>query len=171
MKIEKFRWLAGVIAAHPERKVVGRTRIQKTIYLLQQKGLPTGFNYTMHHYGPYSTDLSVDIQMLEDYSLIHEEVISRDAWTNYSIYTAIKEVKLDEMEPYQQWIDLMNDADSVALELAATYTAYRKVSVSPEDALERLRQKKTEKCTPEKLRAAMELLRDLNLEYNTKLVA
>ena len=26
---ERFRWLAAAIAAHPDRKVVGRTRLQR----------------------------------------------------------------------------------------------------------------------------------------------
>ena len=38
--VEKFRWLAGVIAAHGDRKVFGRTRLHKTIKLLQARGSP-----------------------------------------------------------------------------------------------------------------------------------
>ena len=41
MKTGNFWWLAGVIAAHDGRRVVGRTRLQKTVKLLQRLGLPT----------------------------------------------------------------------------------------------------------------------------------
>ncbi|KKL80241.1 hypothetical protein LCGC14_2006760, partial [marine sediment metagenome] len=46
MSIENYRWLAGLIAAHPERKVVGRTRLQKEVKLLQRCGFPTDYSYT-----------------------------------------------------------------------------------------------------------------------------
>lgn len=51
---ERFRWLAGAIAAHKDRKVVGRTRLQKEIKLLQRLGFPTEYSYTLFFYGPYS---------------------------------------------------------------------------------------------------------------------
>ena len=34
MNIESYRWLAGLIAAHEGRKIVGRTRLQKTVKLI-----------------------------------------------------------------------------------------------------------------------------------------
>ena len=47
---EKFRWLAAVIAAHPGHKVVGRTRLQKTVKLLKQLGAPLDYDYMIHFY-------------------------------------------------------------------------------------------------------------------------
>jgi hypothetical protein len=40
---ERFRWLAAAITAHPDRKVVGRTRLQKEIKLLQRLKFPTEY--------------------------------------------------------------------------------------------------------------------------------
>jgi hypothetical protein len=39
--------LAGMIAANPDRKVIGRTRWQKTVYLLQRKGFSTALPYSL----------------------------------------------------------------------------------------------------------------------------
>lgn len=63
--MERFQWLAAVIAAHPEHKVIGRTRLQKTVKLLQRLGVPTRFGYKLHHYGPYSEDLQSEIGLLQ----------------------------------------------------------------------------------------------------------
>jgi len=45
---ENWRWLAAVIAAHPNHEVYGRTRLQKTVWLLQSMGMPTDYVYSLH---------------------------------------------------------------------------------------------------------------------------
>ena len=52
MRTGNFWWLAAVVAAHDERRGVGRSRRQKTVKLLQRLGLPTDYLYTMFFYGP-----------------------------------------------------------------------------------------------------------------------
>jgi uncharacterized protein YwgA len=37
--------------------LVSRVRLQKTVYLLDQLGFSSEFEYEYHHYGPYSRDL------------------------------------------------------------------------------------------------------------------
>lgn len=39
-------------------KLVGRVRLQKIIYLLDQLGLNSPYSYQYYHYGPYSEELS-----------------------------------------------------------------------------------------------------------------
>jgi len=39
--------------------LVSRVRLQKTVYLLDQLGLGSGFEFEYHHYGPYSRDLDI----------------------------------------------------------------------------------------------------------------
>ena len=38
--------------------IVGRTRLQKTAYLLELAGLGEGFHFSYRHYGPYSEELA-----------------------------------------------------------------------------------------------------------------
>ena len=45
-----------VVAAGGE--IVGKIRLQKVVYLLDQMGLNSGFSYQYFHYGPYSEDLA-----------------------------------------------------------------------------------------------------------------
>src|SRR5690348_2924626 len=43
-------------------EVVGKIRLQKIVYLLDQMGLHSGFNFEYHHYGPYSEQLAEQVE-------------------------------------------------------------------------------------------------------------
>ncbi|PWB83480.1 MAG: hypothetical protein C3F11_06410 [Methylocystaceae bacterium] len=49
-----------IVAAGGE--LVGKIRLQKVVYLLDQMGLSSGFSYEYHHYGPYSEDLADKVE-------------------------------------------------------------------------------------------------------------
>jgi uncharacterized protein YwgA len=164
--IEKFRWLAGVIAAHDGRRVVGRTRLQKTVKLLQRKGFPTDFRYTIFFYGPYSEGLHADIGLLDRLGLVKEEENTAQDGTTYYILSATAEADLAELEPFRSDIAKMEAAKSVVLELAATYDAFREMGSNDTDAIERLRRKKGIKCDNGNEESALALLRDLKLLAN-----
>ena len=163
MGMENYRMLAGVIAAHPDRKVVGRTRLQKEVKLLQSLGFPTDYSYTIHFYGPYSEGLYSDIGLLEAMGLVtEEEHLSKDG-TPYYVITAEPEVDQADVEDYQEAIDTMAKTDSVVLELAATYDAFRDTGDSHDEALKRLRRRKGSKCDDGREQEALELLKELGL--------
>lgn len=52
--------------------IEGRKKLQKTVHLLQSKGVPFDMKFKYYHYGPYSTDLQSQINMLVAYGLIDE---------------------------------------------------------------------------------------------------
>jgi uncharacterized protein YwgA len=43
-------------------EIVGKIRLQKEIYLLDQIGLQSGFSFEYHHYGPYSEELADQVE-------------------------------------------------------------------------------------------------------------
>lgn len=162
---ERFRWLAAAIAAHPDRKVVGRTRLQKEVKLLQRLGFPTEYSYKLHFYGPYSDGLHADVGLLESLELIDEESqVSADG-TPYYVLHARPEAELDQIAKYQPLIDTLADADATVLELAATYDMFRSMGSSHSEALVRLRRKKGPKCDGGNEDAALELLEELGLPF------
>ena len=162
--IEKFRWLAAVIAAHPNRRVVGRTRLQKTIKLLQRLGLPTDYGYTIFFYGPYSEGLHADIGLLKHFGLIEEEERKGQDGSTYYIISATEESALPrDIGPFQRWIDKLQASDATVLELAATYDSFRGMGTDHDEAIVRLRRKKGTKCDGGNEEAALRLLRDLDL--------
>lgn len=163
MRIESYRWLAGVIAAHPESKVVGRTRLQKTIRLLQRLGLPTDYPYKLFFYGPYSEGVRAGVAVLESMHLAEEEACVAQDGTTYFVVKAKPEARLPQMEKYQLVIDRLANEDAVVLELAATYDAFRELGSEHKLALEQLRRKKGEKCALGREAKALELLGAIGL--------
>src|SRR3954470_18032570 len=94
-----FWWLAAVIAAHRERRVVGRTRLQKTVKLLQRLGMPTDYLFTMFFYGPYSEGLFRDIGRCAALGLLDEvEHAGQEGATPTFILNATDEAGMEEME-------------------------------------------------------------------------
>src|SRR4051794_6273378 len=105
MDIEQERFLAAVIAAHENRQVVGRTRLQKTIKLLQRLGLPSDYSYTNFFYGPYSEAVQADIRLLEHLGLVHEEShVGRDG-NPYYIFKAEPTAALPQVERWRNDIN------------------------------------------------------------------
>lgn len=52
-------------------EIRGRTRFQKTIYLLMEKnGIDFSYDFIPYYYGPYSQDLQIEIDLLEAADLI-----------------------------------------------------------------------------------------------------
>jgi uncharacterized protein YwgA len=159
-----FWWLAAVIAAHEGRRVVGRTRLQKTVKLLQRLGLPTDYRYSIFFYGPYSEGVFGDVQVLQQMGLISEqEHQSGEGATPYFELTAHPEAAMAEVERWRLAIESMQRADLVVLELAATYDAFREMGADHAEAVARLRHKKASRWTEERHARALELLRRLGL--------
>ena len=165
MKTEKFRYLAGVVAAHKGRQIVGRTRLQKTVKLLQRVGLPTNYDYVLFFYGPYSEGVKSDLGLLEVLRLVDEEPnLSADGTIYYTI-EAKPEADLPQIDPFKGQIKIMEDASAVALELAATYDSFRETGSDHDTALQRLHRKKPEKCSAANISEALSLLQKLGLPH------
>ncbi|MFZ5830759.1 MAG: hypothetical protein ACOY3P_11760 [Planctomycetota bacterium] len=163
MTTENYRLLADLIATHPEQKVVGRTRLQKEVKLLQRLGFPTDYSYTLHFYGPYSEELQADISLLEAFQLVREEERLGQDNTRYYLLQAQPNANTGDSVPFQLTINRMASTPTVVLELAATYDAFREFGANHEEAMARLRRKKREKCTEPNVSQALGLLRSLSL--------
>lgn len=165
--MEKFKWLAAVIAAHPDHKVVGRTRLQKTVKLLQRLGAPMDYDYMIHFYGPYSEGVQSDIGLLETFGFVEEKEQPKQDGSSYFVLNATPAAKSlaerPEVKKLKPAIQIMNDADPVVLELAATYDAFREMGHDHKSALERLKRKKGVKCEEGRTEKALELLKKLKL--------
>jgi hypothetical protein len=165
--VEEYRLLAAVIAAHPNREVVGRTRLQKTIKLLQRLGLPTSYGYTIHFYGPYSEDLQSEVSLLENVGLASEE--QRRTVTGDGTYFVVKATPQADpklVDKFCPAIELLAAEDPVILELAATYDAFREEGDPHPVAMDRLRRKKGSKLDNGNDENALGLLGQLGLPTN-----
>lgn len=168
MKKEDYQWLAAIIAAHQGHRLTGRTRLQKTTYLLQRLGLPTGYPFHLYYYGPYSEAIQTDIRRLEQFDLLDEHPqVSKDGSTYYSFEAkglALGWGRNPALEQLLPQLQEIQRHDPVVLELAATYDALRESGMSKAQAKARLRLMKDEKCTPRNEDEAVGLLTTLGLE-------
>ena len=151
-------------------KIVGRIRLQKIVYLLDQLGLKSGFGFSYHHYGPYSEDLSQELlfNRVFDESII--ETFEKTSFgAEYSVYTP----KIPQTELPTQVGDLdfdfvkisvasMKTTTSVVIELAATIH-WLKVQEKVNDWKAELKKRKPSKATPQNIQNAEHLLSEINL--------
>jgi uncharacterized protein len=86
MKREPEHYVADILEAAGGR-LVSRIRLQKIAYLLDQLGARSGFDYSYHHYGPYSRDLDSAILDAEAFGLVKEQYSYRKSdGARYSIF-------------------------------------------------------------------------------------
>lgn len=164
MSLRNHKWVAALIAAHPDQKIFGRTCLQKEVKLLQRLGFPTDYSYSIHFYGPYSESLQSDIGLMEAFGLIAESSEQGRDGNEYYVLEAVESDELPDVTEFESFIDQLSNAKTVVLELAATYDAFRERGDDHEEALERLRRKKGAKCDGGNEEAALDLLNDLGLE-------
>lgn len=150
-------------------ELVGKTRLQKTVYLLEEMGLKFGFPpFDYHHYGPflpevaYSTDDAIAFGFIDS----REEKGAYDI--PYTIYTSkntLQQLEKDDekQENIRAALEAMKPYSSMIMELAAS-ADYLKKSGYPNDYWEEVKKRKPLKATPERVEQAKALLRELGLE-------
>lgn len=149
-------------------KVVGRIRLQKMIYLLQQLGSGSDFKFSYYHYGPYAEEVSVAVQRATvlDKTIVERELLSSFGG-RYSEFELLKPTnskfvgKLPIAEASKN-IELMKVETSVVLELAATIH-WMKNKERLVDWTKELQLRKPGKASAENVLRARELLAKLSL--------
>src|SRR5487761_2060130 len=69
-------------------QLVGRTRLQKVVYLAQLAGFGEEFDFEYRHYGPFSEDLATAMEIAAGLGVVQEEE-TRAQWGGwYSTYRA-----------------------------------------------------------------------------------
>lgn len=65
----------------PASPQFGKTALQKMIYLLQTVyGVKCGYDYSFHTYGPYSSDLSRDLQIIQYHGGLEISFVNTGTW-------------------------------------------------------------------------------------------
>lgn len=138
-------------------KLVGRTRLQKIVYLTQLAGFAHDFPFEYRHYGPYSEELAEAMEIAVGLELVREieKESASGAW--YSIYRATSaKTKSDRA----RFVAAAAKTGAIELELAATaaflyaeegYGSNRRASPWEVTA-----QRKRSKATKARLRRAKE---------------
>lgn len=151
-------------------EVVGKVRLQKAVYLLDQLGMNSGFSYDYHHYGPFSADLADQLDEDVVFGRVIEVPMRRASdGVPFSAYRAGKSDsknsdKLGDVavEMVKAALTVMQQRSATILELAATIHWLRSVEGIDDWRSELLSRKgaKTENGRADK---ALDLLKELGL--------
>lgn len=115
------------IIADAGGRIVGRTRLQKTAYLLEVAGLGEGFHFDYHHYGPYSEELARAASTAQARDFIEEKEHKTNWGGFYSEYLLKEPPSSEPSDPVRVRLAReAADADAVSLELAATAAFFAK---------------------------------------------
>lgn len=148
-------------------EITGKVRFQKIVYLLDQLGFESGFEFEYHHYGPYSealTDALSDEVTFGGFSLDERRrksdgvpyVVYKLSDSNREVKSALKNDKLSSA------IAAMQASTATVLELAAT-AHWLAVYEKKEDWEQELRKRKGVKLDSGREKQALELLKSLKL--------
>ncbi len=83
------RALIPVLASRSKGGYLGRTALMKYMYLLQTvRGIPLGYRFTLYSYGPFDSDVLVDLSVAEAFEAVESELELYSGGYGYRIHPA-----------------------------------------------------------------------------------
>lgn len=101
-------------------EVVGKVRLQKLVYLLDQLGLESDFSFSYHHYGPYSEDLADAIEEDVIFRRVEIETRRRGDGVPFFVFRSQSHSTAAFSPKIASAIKAMQLRSAMVLELAAT---------------------------------------------------
>ena len=151
-----------VVAAGGE--LIGKVRLQKMVYLLDQVGLKSGCTYEYHHYGPYSEDLAEQADDDVVFGRLRATWMHRKSdgapYVTYS--AALGAHRSLEGDHLRKALREMQNSSATVLELAATIHWLSEIE-GVKNWHEELVRRKGVKCDKGRDTEALELLRAMSL--------
>lgn len=153
---DRIRFVADVVR-DAGGEIVGRTKLQKSVFFLDLAGFEIPFRFSYKHYGPFSESLAEAAELAAALDLVSERQQPASWGGTYSVYSTPS----GDLEPSIR-IQLLREAvgsDPILLELAAT-AGFLAREGSNEPWAETVR-RKPEKSAGGRLRRAKDLYRRL----------
>jgi len=99
---------------------IGKTIVQKTMYMLTREGV-IDFNYSMYHYGPYSAQVSSEINFAENIGAVEIDWISDKGYFIKPKSDELEEVlSEDDKQVIDRVIDKYGRFNAIELSIIAT---------------------------------------------------
>jgi uncharacterized protein YwgA len=141
--------------------------LQKTVYLLEAKGVGFGVEFEYHKHGPYSTDLALAAEDAEARCLLRMTSQRGFHEIPYTVFHSTPKTPplSDDVDnaARKRALATMNRYSALALELAATAVFLREHGYR-EGYWEEVKKRKSLKASAERLEQAKRLLGELELE-------
>jgi len=108
------------IVSAADGRLVGRTRLQKTVFLLELAGLGSGYRFSYRSHGPFSEDLDSAMDLAPLFLDLQEDQETSDWGGTHSVFTSRARYDGNETDAYKQLVSITKQASPIALDLAAT---------------------------------------------------
>jgi uncharacterized protein len=144
-------------------RIIGKTRLQKTFYFLEALNLGCGFEFSYHHYGPYSEELANSANDARALDMIDIDWRESQEGAEYAIFSdkgGRIEVDEERNESRRAVLRVLSGYSAVELELAATADFLEKHGYGGE-AWSETRRRKFRKISEEGITRGKQLLREL----------
>ncbi|MCF6092839.1 hypothetical protein L1765_02360 [Microaerobacter geothermalis] len=126
------------------KELSGRKRLQKTIHLLEHRGLDFSFKYEYHHYGPYSFELQGLVHDLVEQGFLQEDKPGDNYFYRITEKGLLFKNAYEESQPafsfqdYEDLIQKLSEKSSSFLELLSTYAYLMENGYDPNVAKEKV---------------------------------
>ena len=159
--------VVGIVALNGGR-LVGKTRLQKTAYLLQRCGMNADIKFEYHNFGPFSVDIARACNDAAAEGVLDMTPTPGFHQVPYVVFETEKEPEeyLGDLpaERARELLEIMKPYSAIELEIGATIAFIDEESGAPievvRSAVEEL---KPAKATEERLKRAQELLEKLGI--------
>ena len=147
--------------------IVGRTRLQKSLFLLDAQGIGLNLDYDYHNFGPFSWDAAEATDDAVALEYLGEEKRFGYHQVPYSIFR-VKSTgggkRHDDVlsEQRLQALQVMKEYSALELEVAAT-AVYLRDNGYAESYVEELAVRKPQKATPQRVKKALMLIEALGI--------
>ncbi|KAA5603607.1 hypothetical protein [Blastochloris sulfoviridis] len=149
-------------------ELIGRIRLQKIVYLLEQKGLNSGARFAYHHYGPYAEPISDAVTDAKFWGRLKETMAFRQVdgapFSKFSTEEAPTRLGAIDIDQARPLVQKLAGETSTVLELAATihWLATQEQEQVPDWRAE-LERRKPGKTGSGRRERALALLKELEL--------
>lgn len=114
-------------------EVIGRKKLQKIVYISKKFDFNFQERFNFHFYGPYSEELSLQMEELVDGGLIQEAKENKGGYTQYKYHLSEQgkeylQLYPTQMEGYQSFVQTLNQESSRFLELVSTILYFDKLN-------------------------------------------
>lgn len=145
----------------PDHTITGKKRLQKFAMLLQVAGLKLKADFSLHFYGPYSSELAEAADELNLTGVLTEKSEPSGVFGTFqSIYgLADSEESPKELPaPYNKILLQLNGFSTIELEMASTIALLERDGLDHEAAIKKARAIKKAKAIPPILEKAEKIL-------------
>lgn len=149
-------------------EVVGRKKLQKMVYISQKYNFDFQERFNFHFYGPYSEELSIQIEELVEGGLIQEIKENKGGYIQYTYRLSEQGEEYLKLYPveltgYTSFVQTLNKESSRFLELVSTMLYFDKLP--REELIEKVKKVKSKQnYSQEEIKRAEEYIVQLKRE-------